>query len=68
VFPPGGSGRQTGIEIGKRELYTEGETLHKTIKRKECKKKKTKLQNKKNYKQDIKTYKSSNLKITNSNK
>ena len=43
VFPPGGSGRQTGIEIGKMQLYTEGETVHKTIQRKESTKKKTKL-------------------------
>jgi len=30
-FPPGGSGRYTCAEIGKRRLYRTGETVHKTI-------------------------------------
>ena len=30
-FPPGGSGRQTCTKLGKRQLYTKGETVHKTI-------------------------------------
>jgi hypothetical protein len=28
-FPPGGSGRSTCTKIGKRQLYTKGETIHK---------------------------------------
>jgi len=47
VFPPGGSGRQTGIEIGKMQLYTEGETVHKTIQKKRMYKKENKTTNKK---------------------
>ena len=31
AFPPGGGGRQTCTKIGKRQLYTEGETIHETI-------------------------------------
>jgi len=30
-FPPGGSGQLTCTKIGKRQLHTEGETIHKTI-------------------------------------
>jgi len=30
-FPPGGSGRWTCTKIGKRQLYTEGETINQTI-------------------------------------
>ena len=29
-FAPGGIGRQTCTKIGKRQLYTKGETIHKT--------------------------------------
>jgi hypothetical protein len=29
-FPHGGSGRQTCAKIGNRQLYTEGEAIHKT--------------------------------------
>jgi hypothetical protein len=28
-FPPGGSGRWTCAKVGKRQLYTKGETVHK---------------------------------------
>ena len=31
VFPPSGSGRYSCTKIEKRQLYTEGETTHKTI-------------------------------------
>jgi hypothetical protein len=30
-FPPGGSGQLTCAKIGKRQLYTKGETIHKTL-------------------------------------
>ena len=30
-FPPGGSGRLPGIKVVNRQLYTKGETIHKTI-------------------------------------
>jgi hypothetical protein len=30
-FPPGGSGQYTGTKIGKKQLYTNREKLHKTI-------------------------------------
>jgi len=31
VFPPGGNGRKIGEQIKKGQLYTEGDTMYKTI-------------------------------------
>jgi len=30
-FPPGGSGRKTCAKIGKRQIYTKRETIHKIL-------------------------------------
>jgi hypothetical protein len=31
LFPPSGSGQETCAKIGNGQLYTKGETIHKTI-------------------------------------
>jgi hypothetical protein len=48
AFPPCCSGRQTCTKIGKRQVYTKGETIHK---------KNTKTQNTQNRNQTYKTRK-----------
>jgi len=47
-FPPGGSGRSTCAKIGNRQLYTKGETIHKTIQKHRIHKIETKMQKQEN--------------------
>jgi hypothetical protein len=58
-FPPCGSGRYICIKIGKRQLYTKGETIHKTIQNTEYTKYKT-YKTSKQHKKNVEKCKSSN--------